>query len=128
VLTKFEDAALIFEALKAGAHGYVLKKTPPAKLLEAIAEVHAGGAPMSSEVAARVVAYFHSPPNPAAEIIELTPRERQILEQLARGFLYREITETLHMSHSTLRAHLSHIYAKLHVRNRTEATVKYLRR
>ncbi len=128
VLTKYEDPARIFEALKAGAHGYVLKKTPPARLIEAIADVHSGGAPLSSEVSAQVVSYFHAPASPAAELTALTRREREVLELLARGLRYREIEEQLHMSHATLRTHLSHIYEKLHAHNRTEATVKFLRR
>jgi DNA-binding NarL/FixJ family response regulator len=127
-LTKHEDAGRVFEALKAGAHGYVLKKTPPAKLLEAIADIHAGGAPMSSEVAAQVVKYFHAPGGPAARITSLTRREREVLDLLSRGLRYREIEVQLKMSHATLRAHLSHVYEKLHVRNRTEAAVKYLQR
>lgn len=128
VLTKYEDPIRIFEALKAGAHGYVLKKTPPARLLEAIADIHAGGAPLSSEVSAQVVNYFHAPVGPAAELTTLTRREREVLELLARGLRYCEIEERLHMSHATLRSHLSHIYEKLHAHNRTEAAVKFLRR
>ncbi len=125
-LTKFEDAARIFEALKAGAHGYVLKKTPPAELLAAIVDVRNGGAPMSSEVAARVVAYFHAQGKDSQELPTLTAREREILELLARGLRYREIADKLSISFSTVRAHLSHTYEKLHVRSRTEAVVKYL--
>jgi DNA-binding NarL/FixJ family response regulator len=128
VLTKYEDPVHIFEALKAGAHGYVLKKIPPARLLEAIADVQAGGAPLSSEVSAQVVNYFHAPASPTAELTALTRREREVLELLARGLPYREIEEQLHLSHATLRTHLSHIYEKLHAHNRTEATVKFLQR
>ena len=125
-LTKFEDAARIFEALKAGAHGYVLKKTPPAELLAAIVDVRNGGAPMSSEVAARVVAYFHAQGANAAGLPTLTARELEILNLLARGLRYREIADQLSISLSTVRVHLSHTYEKLHVRSRTEAVVKYL--
>lgn len=128
VLTKYEDPVRIFEALKAGAHGYVLKKTPPAKLLEAIADVHNGGAPLSSEVSAHVVDYFHASSGAPAELTTLTRREREVLELLSRGLRYREIEEQLHMSHATLRTHLSHIYEKLHAHNRTDAAVKFLRR
>lgn len=125
-LTKFEDAARILEALKAGAHGYVLKRTPPAELLNAIVDVRDGGAPMSSEVAARVVAYFHAQGANAAELPTLTAREREILDLSAKGLRYREIADRLSISLSTVRVHLSHTYEKLHVRSRTEAVVKYL--
>jgi len=127
-LTKFEDAARIFEALKAGAHGYVLKKTPPVELLAAIVDVRNGGAPMSSEVAARVVSYFHAQGKDAQELPTLTAREREVLDHLAKGLRYREIAEKLSISLSTVRVHLSHTYEKLHVRSRTEAVVKYLRK
>ena len=127
-LTKFEDAAKIFEALKAGADGYVLKKTPPAELLAAIVNVRNGGAPMSSEVAACVVAYFHAQGLGSEELPALTARESEVLKLLAKGLRYREIANTLSISLSTVRVHLSHTYEKLHVRSRTEAVVKYLKK
>lgn len=128
VLTKYEDATRIFEALQAGANGYVLKKTPPARLLEAIADVHSGGAPMSSEVAARVVAYFHTRGQTASLLTSLTAREQEILELLAKGLQYKEIAQALSISTATVRVHLRHTYEKLHVRSRTEAVVKLLGR
>ncbi len=124
MLTIFEDHDLIFRSLAAGATGYLLKKTPPAKLLEAIQELHAGGAPMSGQIARQVVAAFRQParaPDPAAT---LSPAEQSVLEQLARGRLYKEVADALGMANSTVRTHVWHIYRKLQVHNRTEAILK----
>ncbi|MGZ8920215.1 MAG: response regulator transcription factor [Limisphaerales bacterium] len=126
MLTVFEDSELIFESLKAGASGYLLKRTPSAKLLEALQEVHQGGSPMSSSIARRVVQYFKDDRKRAPEIDQLTDRERAVLGSLARGQLYKEIAEALGMSIDTVRKHLQSIYHKLHVHTRTEAVVKYL--
>lgn len=126
MLTMYEDADLIFSSLAAGASGYLLKRTSPAKLLEAIDEVHRGGAPMSSKIARIVVQHFQSRKGPAPETSSLSPREREVLDLLAKGHRYKEIADLLSISFDTVRAHLRNIYDKLHVRSRTEAVVKYL--
>lgn len=127
ILTVHEDAEKIFTALRNGARGYLLKRTAPAKLLEAITEVRAGGAPLSPQIARIVVQHFHREP-PVSGLESLTPREQQVLEQLARGCLYKEIADQLGIGTETVRSHLSSIYGKLQVHNRTEAVVKYLGR
>lgn len=126
MLTMYEDANLIFQSLTAGASGYLLKRTPPAKLLEAIGEARDGGAPMSSKIARIVVQHFQNQKAPASELTTLTPREREVLDLLSKGHRYKEISDTLSISFDTVRAHLRNIYDKLHVRSRTEAVVKYL--
>ena len=126
MLTVYEDNDAIFNALKAGATGYLLKRSAPAKLLEAIKELHRGGAPMTSEIARRVIDSFH-PAKPAAHPQDkLTAREEEILEFLAKGFVTKEIADKLSVSYDTVRYHLKHIYDKLHVHSRTEAVIKYL--
>lgn len=129
MLTVYEDDERIFRSLEAGATGYVLKKTPPAQLVRDIASVHAGGSPMTSGIARRVVRTFHGrDPAPDASALEaLTGREEEILSLLSEGYRYREIAEALFISLDTVRTHIRHIYEKLHVRSRTEAAVKYLR-
>ena len=126
MLTMYEDANLIFQSLTAGASGYLLKRTPPAKLLEAIEEAHRGGAPMSSKIARIVVQHFQNQKAPASDLTSLSPREREVLDLLSKGHRYKEIAEALSISFDTVRAHLRNIYDKLHVRSRTEAVVKYL--
>lgn len=128
MLTVYEDDERVFRSLEAGATGYVLKKTPPAQLVRDIATVHAGGSPMSSGIARRVVQTFHARTTEGRDIdvASLTPREEEILALLAKGFRYREIAEHLFISLDTVRTHIRHIYEKLQVRSRTEATVKYL--
>ena len=121
MLTVFEDEDLIFESLRAGAVGYLLKRTPPGELLRAIREVARGGSPMSGRIARRVVQAFHETPQ-ATE--PLTPREREVLDLLAEGRRYREISERLGISVETVRTHVRHIYEKLHVHSRTEAVMK----
>jgi DNA-binding NarL/FixJ family response regulator len=128
MLTIYEDGNRLFKSLMAGASGYLLKRTPPDKLLAAIREAHAGGAPMTPEIARRVVQHFQQIPQPASELQRLTPREKQVLEQLAKGFLYKEIEDNLHISTGTLRSYIANVYEKLHVHSRTEAVVKYLGR
>lgn len=126
--TVYEDDEKIFEALSAGASGYILKKTEPPKLLEAIKELHEGGAPMSSQIARKVVFAFRNKPvsTTSASIIEqLSHREKQILEELSRGLMYKEIANVLFISPETVRKHVYHIYEKLHVTNRVEAVNKY---
>lgn len=129
--TVYEDDEKIFEALSAGASGYILKKTEPPKLLEAIKELHEGGAPMSSQIARKVVFAFRNKPvsTTSASIIEqLSHREKQILEELSRGLMYKEIANVLFISPETVRKHVYHIYEKLHVTNRVEAVNKYFGR
>ena len=128
MLTTYEDSELIFDSLRAGASGYVLKKTAPAELIHAIEQVHGGGAPMSMEVARKVIEYFHPVRGAAAEVEALTPREQQILTLLAGGCLYKEIGQRLDISFNTVRTHLKNIYEKLHVQSRGEATLKFLAR
>jgi DNA-binding NarL/FixJ family response regulator len=128
MLTICGDDEEIFDSLKAGANGYLMKKTPPSKVLEAIADAHAGGAPMSSTIASRVVQHFQQKPRGAAPgpTTELTKREIEILKYLVKGFQYKEIADALSISGFTVRTHIEHIYRKLHVSSRTEAVVKYL--
>lgn len=129
--TVYEDDEKIFEALNAGASGYILKKTQPVKLLESIKELYEGGAPMSSQIARKVVAAFQQKPadTPDAKAISvLSNREREILEFLAKGLLYKEIAVQLYISQETVRKHVYHIYEKLHVKNRVEAVNRYFGR
>ncbi len=125
VLTIFEDAPMIFDALKAGACGYLLKRTPPAKIAEAIVQVRAGGSPMSLPVARQVVSFFHARP-PSEDLSALTDREHDVLGRLAAGERYQEIADGLGVSVHTIRAHLRNVYEKLHVHSRTEAVLKYV--
>jgi DNA-binding NarL/FixJ family response regulator len=128
MLTVYKDIKVIFQALKAGACGYVLKRSDEKEILQAIAEVRAGGAPMTSEIARMVVRSFMEPPKISGpDTRELSEREMQILALLAEGFANKEIATRLDISNATVRTHLMHIYEKLHVRCRTEAAAKYLR-
>lgn len=127
MLTVYDDSSNIFNALAAGANGYLLKRTPPMKLLEAIKEVNEGGSPMSSQIARMVVDSFRKMGESKEEQNNLTKREDEILSQLAKGYKYREIGEKLFISTETVRSHLRNIYEKLQVRSRTEAVVKYLK-
>jgi DNA-binding NarL/FixJ family response regulator len=124
MLTLFEDHDRIFQSLAAGASGYLLKQTPPARLLEAITELHRGGSPMSMQIARRVVEVFQQPTAQADPTSLLSPREKEIIAQMARGFLYKEIASELGISTETVRTHIHKIYEKLHVRSRTEAVMK----
>ena len=126
MLTIFEDSDAIFQSLSAGASGYLLKGTPPARLLEAIQDVYQGGSPMSREIARKVIQSFQQPTvNPVTEYI-LTSREEEILTYLVKGLLYKEIAAKLFIGVETVRTHIRHIYEKLQVRTRSEAIVKYL--
>ncbi len=127
VLTVYEDSEHIFRALKAGASGYLLKRSEPDEVLEAIKNASEGGAPMSSQVAQRVVHSFHEPAPTSLDTTTLTEREREILTFLSKGFANKEIADKMNISVPTVRTHLRHIYEKLHVRSRTEAIVKYLK-
>jgi DNA-binding NarL/FixJ family response regulator len=125
-LTLFEDTDLVFKALEAGADGYVMKTEQPSRILEAIREVHAGGAPMSSEIAAKVVHYFHQRGQAKAAQPELTPRESETLACLSKGYLYKEIAQQMGISIQTVNTHIKSIYHKLQVRSRTQAVTKFL--
>jgi DNA-binding NarL/FixJ family response regulator len=129
MLTVYKDIKMIFQALKAGACGYVLKRSDDKEILEAIAEVRAGGAPMTSEIARMVVRSFMESPKVSDDngTDQLSARELEILALVAEGFHNKEIATRLYISNGTVRTHLMHIYEKLHVRCRTEAAAKYLR-
>lgn len=135
--TVYEEDEKIFEALNAGASGYILKKTSPAKLLDAIRELHEGGAPMSAQIARKVVAVFQqkNPKQAMGQAIvatdtlrTLSNREMEILVLLSKGMLYKEIAAQLFISQETVRKHVYHMYEKLHVNNRIEAVNKYFGR
>jgi DNA-binding NarL/FixJ family response regulator len=127
--TVYEEDEKIFEALNAGASGYILKKTAPGKLLEAIRELYQGGAPMSSQIARKVVAVFQkhttAPGTSENDLATLSNREKEILELLSRGLMYKEIAAALFISQETVRKHVYHVYEKLHVGNRVEAVNKF---
>ena len=125
MVTIYKDIDLIFQALKAGACGYILKRFRPNEILQAIAEVRAGGAPMTSEIARMVVRSFRAVPSDAPESDGLSTRESGILVLLAEGLSNKEIAQRLGISTGTVRTHLMHIFKKLHVRCRTEAAAKY---
>ncbi len=127
MLTVYRDIKMIFQALKAGACGYLLKRSDGQEIIDAIAEVRAGGAPMTSEIARLVVRSFQSPVAAPSETAALSPREQEILALLADGLSNKEIAAKLGISFFTVRAHLMHIYEKLHVRSRTEAAAKFHR-
>jgi DNA-binding NarL/FixJ family response regulator len=127
ILTVYEDNDRIFGALKAGASGYLLKRADPADILRAIQEVKQGGAPMSSQIACRVVESFReTAPNPR-EDQKLSQREEEILQVLCKGYSSKEIGDHFSISITTVNTHLHHIYEKLHVRSRTEAVLKFLK-
>ncbi|WP_040546353.1 response regulator transcription factor [Pedosphaera parvula] len=134
MLTVYDDSEQIFKSLMAGATGYLLKRTPKDKLLEAIREIASGGAPMSRQIARRVVQFFQEIKQEpkeitrAPEIKSLTEREEQVLALLSKGHAYKEIADLLNISFETVRTHVRTIYDKLHVHSRTEATLKYLGR
>lgn len=125
IFTVHEDSDRIFKALTAGASGYLLKRTPPDDVLAAIRDLHRGGAPMSSEIARKVVQHFRAKPARAAETHGLSPRQEEILKLLANGHVPKEIAEKLGITVETVRSYLKVIYQKLHVRSRTEAVIKY---
>ena len=125
MLTVYEDADHIYNALSAGASGYLLKRTPREELLSALGDVHRGGSPMTSNIARKVVQCFRQTPARAPEGEELSPREQEVLELLARGYLYKEISERLNISLPTVNTYIRRIYEKLHVRSRAQAVAKY---
>jgi DNA-binding NarL/FixJ family response regulator len=125
MVTVYEDTERIFKALRLGACGYLLKRCAPEELMAAIREVRQGGAPMSREIARKVIASFQEPLATAMEVEDLTAREREILELLASGFPNKQIADRLGLTDGTVRWHLRHVYNKLHVRSRTEAALKF---
>jgi DNA-binding NarL/FixJ family response regulator len=126
MVTVYEDANHIFNALSAGASGYLLKQTRRNELIDALKDVHAGGSPMSSQIARKVVQNFHrNETRTDGETVELSPREREVLELLARGYLYKEIAEMLQIGVQTVNTYIRRIYEKLHVRSRAQAVAKY---
>ncbi len=125
MITVYRDNERIFEALRAGASGYLLKRATPNIILDAITDVHQGGSPMSSEVARKVVEAFQQPVAKPEEQPELSSREREVLELLSRGLPDKLIADQLSITRRTVRFHLGHIYDKLHVRSRTEAILKH---
>src|SRR5688572_20514180 len=126
-LTIYDDDERIFEALCAGASGYLLKKTPPPRLFECLQEVVNGGAPMSPEVAGRVVALFRDFHTPSLADHQLTPHERRLLSLLTEGHSYKSAAAALRSSVNTVAFHMKSIYAKLHVHSKSEAVAKALR-
>ncbi len=127
MLTVYEDSDSLFNSLKAGASGYLLKRTASSRLLDAIRDVHAGGSPMTPQLARRVVQYFSRPPEGDNSISRLTAGEKDFLDQLAKGYAYKEIADRMKISIDTVRSYVRTVYEKLHVHSRTEAVVKYLR-
>jgi len=125
MLTVYEDADHIFNALAVGASGYLLKRVSRGELLAALRDVYAGGSPMSSNIARKVVQSFQRPALRPSEAVELSPREREVLELLARGYLYKEIAESLQISGPTVNTYIRRIYEKLHVRSRSQAVAKF---
>ena len=126
MLTVYEDSDKIFDSLLAGASGYLLKRTPQAEILEAIADVQRGNSPMNGHIARKVVQYFNQRGRAESNIEKLSKREREVLDHLARGVPYKEIAGILGVSIDTVRMHIKGIYGKLHVHSRGEAVAKYL--
>ena len=124
MLTTYDEGDMIFDSLRAGANGYLLKNMPRKELVEAVQQVYAGGAPMSLHIARKVINHFHRPKKSSSELDQLTPRELDILKLLAKGYMYKEIADHLNISMSTVRTHVSAVYEKLHVQSRTEAAMK----
>jgi DNA-binding NarL/FixJ family response regulator len=126
MFTVYENNDQVFEALKAGASGYLLKKTAPLQIMESVKELYEGGSPMSAAIARKLVSVFvdQNKTTPAPEAAVLTPREKEVLELVAKGLLYKEIAEQLSISFHTVRQHIGKIYEKLHVQNKTEAINK----
>jgi DNA-binding NarL/FixJ family response regulator len=124
MLTTYDEGDMIFDSLRAGANGYLLKNMPQAELVEAVQQVHAGGAPMSLQIARKVINHFHHINKPVPEISQLTSREHEILKLLAKGYMYKEIADQLSISMSTVRSHVCAVYDKLHVHSRTQAAKK----
>jgi DNA-binding NarL/FixJ family response regulator len=127
MLTVHEDPDSIFESLAAGASGYLLKPVRAAELVAAVKDVYAGGAPMTSNIARKVVKSFKRAGAEADEAKQLSPRERDVLDYLVKGYSYKEVADQMGISYSTVHTHIEHIYQKLHVQSRAQAVAKYLR-
>jgi len=128
MLTVYENTNIIFDALAAGACGYLLKQSSPEQILQAIREVHAGGSPMTSHIARKIVASFQKIKAPQHDYEKLSLREQQVLDYLSQAYTYAEIAEVLTIRYHTVHTHIRHIYEKLHVRSRTEAVTIHLQR
>jgi len=131
MFTVYENDNQVFEALKAGATGYLLKKTPPQKIIEAVKDLHQGGSPMSATIARKLIEEFNGNKQKQSALPEsalLTPREQEVLNLLAKGLLYKEISDELHISLSTVRQHIHKVYEKLQVQNKVEALNKMFKR
>ncbi len=128
MFTIFEDDEKVFEALEAGASGYIPKHTPKERILPALKELHEGGSPMSTHIARKVIKSFQKKNQYTEESNLLTPKEKEVLELLSKGFLYKEIGEKLHISLNTVKQHIHRLYKKLHVCNRIEAVNKLFRK
>lgn len=128
MFTVYDDDESVFEALQAGAMGYILKKSSPTQFLEAIREIMEGGSPMSAQIARKLVNVFNRQAKPAPETDILSKREREILELISKGFLYKEVAEKLFITTGTVKQHIHKIYEKLQVQNKTEAINKYFNR
>ncbi len=128
MLTVYEDEEKVFKSIVAGATGYILKRTPPAELLEAIRDLHEGGSPMSDQIARKVVHAFQEMGKSSKDTENLSERELEILSYVAKGYQDKEIADRFFLSIKTVRTHLRNIYRKLHVRSRTEAALLYLKK
>ena len=128
MLTVYEDSDRIFKALLAGASGYLLKGGSAEEIINAVRDVRTGGSPLNSLIARKVVQFFHTRPPSSNAAANLSPRELEVLELLAKGLLYKQIADQLEIGLDTIRKHCHHIYEKMHVNSRTEAVVKYLER
>lgn len=126
MLTVYEDGDNIFSALKAGACGYLLKRSSPAEILDAVISVRQGGVPMTGEIARKVIMTFQTPASGTESVVTLSTREQEILELLSQGLLNKEIADRLSISYHTVKVHLKHVYDKLHVRSRAEAMLKFM--
>jgi len=125
MLTIYDEEDSIFRALKAGASGYLLKSSPPEALFDAIRDVYSGGAPFSSHIARKVVHYFQTLQKPDQENEKLSPREREVLDLLASGYIYKEVADKMSITLETVRTYVKRICVKMHVRSRVEAILKY---
>lgn len=126
MLTVYDDTDAIFNSLAAGASGYLLKPVSAVQLLAAVKDVYAGGAPMTSNIVRKVVQTFKQPVATAHETENLSTREQEVLDYLAKGYLYKEIAEQLNISYGTVHTYIERIFKKLHVRSRAQAVAKYL--
>ena len=124
MLTVFDDNKNVFEAIRSGANGYLLKKTPPARLIEYIAEAHSGGAPMTSSIATQVLRMFSEANAQQGEDYNLSDREKQVLQLLVNGYSYKMIASEMFIAIDTVRSHIKKIYEKLHVNSKSEAVAK----